>query len=213
MKNLLTILACGLLVLLCTQSCAPVFSDLQSARMAGEGRVELTPHYTSTSVAEGGESDGVQNHFGLQLATGITPKLDLRFRYENVWLKGDGIFDGLSIIGFGPKVSLIPDRLALYTPIGTAIGKEVTDSWEFQPTVLFTLPVVPQKMDFTIAPKYVMQLCKECNDFFAFNTGLSLSSDLTRWAFRPEFGMLFAEDKITSSQFSLGLSFYLGKHK
>lgn len=211
MKNQFVFCAIAIALLLLTQSCAPVFSELQSARMAGEGRVEMTPHFSSTSVAEDGDSDGVQNHFGLQLAVGASPKIDLRFRYENVWIKGDGIFDGVSLLGFGPKFSLIADRLALYTPIGTAIGEGITDSWQFQPTVFFTQPVLPNKIDFTIAPKYVIPFCKDCNQYFAFNTSVAISSDLSRWALRPEFGMLFAEDNSKATHISIGMSFFLGR--
>lgn len=213
MKNLLNTIACGLIVLVGTQSCAPVFSELQSARMAGAGQVELTPHYSTTSVAEGGDSEGIQNHLGLQLAVGVSPKVDLRFRYENIWLKESGILDGLSLIGFGPKFSLIQDRLALYTPFGTAVGDGVTDSWQFQPTVFLTLPVVPQKLDFTVAPKLVVQFCDDCDSYFAFNTGLAISSDITRWAFRPEFGLLFGGDNSTASHFSFGISFNVSRPK
>ena len=213
MKNLLHTFICGLIVLLATQSCAPVFSELQSARMTGAGQVELTPHYSSTSVADGGDSEGIQNHLGLQLAVGVSPKVDLRFRYENIWLKGDGVTDGLSLIAFGPKLSLIPDQLALYAPIGTAVGDGITDSWQFQPTVFVTLPVVPQKLDFTVAPKMVVSFCDDCNSYFAFNTGLAISSNITRWAFRPEFGLLFGEDGGTASHLSFGISFNVSRPK
>lgn len=59
-------------------SCAPVFSDIQSARLAGKGNFEATPHFTTASFTSDSETDHVQNHFGLQVAYGISDRFDVR---------------------------------------------------------------------------------------------------------------------------------------
>lgn len=211
MKNLLCFISC-LLILVYLQSCVPVFSELQSARLVGDGKVELTPHYSTVSFTEDGETEGLQNHLGLQLAYGLSPKVDLRVRYENVWFKGDGVGDGISIIGFGPKFSIVQDKLALYAPFGTGIAEGLEDAWEFQPTLFLTLPVIPQKLDFTISPKYIFTFCDECEDFLAFNAGLSIGSDVTKWAIRPEYGILLNPGESGhASHFSIGASIVLSK--
>lgn len=211
MKNFICLISC-LLIFTFMQSCVPVFSELQSARLVGDGNVELTPHYSSVSFSEDGDTETIQNELGLQLAYGLSPKVDLRIRYENLWLKGDGVADGISIIGFGPKFSIVQDKLAVYAPFGTAIAEDVENAWEFQPTLFLTVPVIPQKLDFTISPKYIFTFCEDCEDFLAFNAGLSISSDLAKWAIRPEYGILLNPGESGhASHFSIGASLVLSK--
>lgn len=194
------------------QSCAPVFSELQSARTVGKNRVELTPSYTSASITDEGETGGVQNELGIQAAIGLTPKFDLRLRYEYIWPKGDGFGDGVSVIGFGPKISLLENKIALSLLGGTAFGGDIEDAWEFQPSLLFTLPAVENKLDITLAPKYIFTFCEECEDFAAINLGLAFSSDLSKWAIRPEYGLLYDIGEAGHvGQFSIGISKTFGK--
>src|SRR5690606_16090129 len=169
--------------------CSPVFSDLQSARTVGQGRVELTPHYTSASVSDGESSEGIQRHVGLQAAIGITPRFDIRLRYENVWLNDTGFGDGISLLAIGPKVSLLENHIALSVPIGRALGEGTLESWQIHPTLILTLPAVPDKLDVTLAPKYLVSLCSDCENYIAVNMGLAISSNLRKWAIRPEFGL------------------------
>lgn len=218
MKNLLFNYASVLIVLVAlisSQSCAPVFSEMQTARLAGAKHIELTPYYSSTATGNKNEDvdyTTVQKHLGLQVAYGLLPEVDIRFRYENIWESGGKFGDGISLIGFGPKVSFIKDKLAMSLPIGTAVGDGVTDSWQFQPSLLGTLPVIKDKIDFTVAPKFVVQFCDECDNFFAVNTGLSFSKDLSKWALRTEYGRLFyGKEQGGASHFSVGFSVNLGK--
>lgn len=197
--------------------CAPVFSELQSARTVGKNRFEFTPSYSTVSITSDNETDGVQNHLGLRAAYGITPRTDIRMMYERVWFKDelvDGFeedFRGVDVIGIGPKFSLLENILAVSLPVGRALGEDSKDSWQFHPTVLLTLPAVPDKVDITLAPKYLFTFCEDCDDLIAVNLGLAFSSDLSRWAIRPEYGMLFNPgEKGRFGQFSIGLSYTFG---
>lgn len=193
-------------------SCSPVFSDLQSARTVGQGRVEVTPHYTSASVSDGESSESIQRHIGLQAAIGITPRFDIRIRYENAWLEGAGFGDGISILAVGPKVSLLENHIALSVPMGRALGEGTLESWQIHPTLILSLPAIPDKIDVTLAPKYLMRLCGECENFIAVNMGLAISSNLRNWAIRPEFGLLYNPGEPGHfAQFSVGVSKSLGQ--
>jgi hypothetical protein len=193
------------------QSCAPVFSELQSARTVGKNKFEVTPSFSSVSFNDDGETEGAQNHIGLQGAYGITSRFDLRFRYEHIWLKGEEDYDGVNVLGIGPKFSLIENKVAIYAPIGRAIDEGSEDTWQWQPTLLFTLPVIADKLDVNLSPKYLMTLCKECDDYFALNLGLSISQDFSKWSLRPEYGILVQPDGSGFySHFSLGASFVFG---
>jgi hypothetical protein len=186
------------------QGCAPVFSEIQSARTVGKDNVEITPSYSSSGYANGGLGF---NHLGFQFAYGISNNIDIRFRYEFIWSKGENFeFQMMSIIGVGPKINLLKDKISFYIPIGRGLGKMTRYTWEIQPTFLFTLPIVKDKVEVTLSPKYLV-----FTNSFAVNLGFSLSSNLSKWAIRPEYGMLFYPDGSGFySQFSLGYSITFG---
>lgn len=212
MKRNLLLVVVSVMLLTFLQGCVSPFSELQSARLVGKNNVELTPAYTTTSFTSEGETDGIQNHAGLHAAFGLSSKVDLRLRYEYLWTKDDDFGNGISVIGFGPKVSLLENRIALSLPLGTAFGDEITDSWEFQPSMLFTLPAIPDKLDITFAPKYILTFCEDCDDFVAFNLGLAFSNNVSSWAIRPEYGLLYDfGESGHASQFSIGISKTFGK--
>lgn len=194
------------------QSClAPVFSDLQSARLVGDKNLEVTPSYTTMAYPrdkETGEA-GSQSHLGLQAAYGLSEKVDLRFRFEHIWESGYGD-NNEQVIALGPKFSVVKDRMALYLPFGTALSDFSTA--QLQPTVLFTLPVVRDKIDFNPSAKYLLTFCEDCVDYWAFNLGMAFSNDVRKWAFRMEYGFLLTPgDEGTYRQFSCGLSLPLNK--
>jgi hypothetical protein len=201
-----------LMLVLAAYSCAPVFSELQSARMVGKGNFEASPHFTTTSAYDEDESGHVQNNYGLQAAYGISDKFDIRARYEYINLADD---DGsTNIFGIGPKVSLMKDRIAAFLPVGFAFGGDVegVDNFELLPTMLFTLPVGKY---FEINPSVKSIIVLEDPEFIlAFNLGLGLSSNFNKYAIRPEYGICFKPgDEGHYGQFSIGISVYFNKRK
>lgn len=192
-----------------SQGCAPVFSEMQSARLVGKGNTEFTPSFSRITFSQDGETEGVQSHVGLQVALGVDEKVDVRLRYEYIW-EGE---DNISVIGLGPKVSLLENKIAFYLPVGRALGEATEDTWEIQPTMLFTLPAIEDVLDITLAPKYIFPFCKGCESLVAVNLGLSLGRDVSDCAFRPEFGLLFNPgEKGNLSHFSFGFSQRIGNY-
>jgi hypothetical protein len=192
-----------------TAGCVAPFSDLQSARLAGPNRFEVTPSYSAVSFAEDGQREELQDNFGIQVATGISPRVDLRARYERISLKdSDG---GVNVLGMGPKVGLVEDRVAIYLPVGFAFGSgiEASETIQVHPTLLATVPV----HDFVELNGSVKALIpiteRDIDDLVAFNIGLGLGPDLQRWVIRPEIGFLFNPGE--SGHFrhlSIGLTYY-----
>ncbi len=166
-------------------ACAPIFSDLQSARLVGPGKIEATPGFSSVYVSEDGETSHVQNHAGIQAGVGVLNGLDLRLRYERV------LDYGLNAIGFGPKIALLKDRIALYFPVGFAFGgdSEASESWETHPTLLFTLPVA-KSFELNPSAKALIPLTGGRDALVAFNLGAALGN-VRKWAIRPEVGLCF----------------------
>ena len=209
----------ALSLVLLLSACVPTFSDLQSARLAGPGRVEITP---SASVVEYFEEDGrwdyegVQGHLGVQLATGLSDRIDLRFRYEYI----DGDWDGdwgedVHVVAVGPKFGLIPDRAAVYLPVGTGIGDGVEsgDLFQFQPTFLYTYPF-NSKFELTGSGKGIVWVDRDMDDLLAFNLGAGVSKDLTKWAIRPEAGILIDPGADRRAwHWSVGFTYYAGRSR
>lgn len=192
-------------VLVFLPGCAPVFSDLQSAKLVGKGKFEATPSFSSVYFSSDGETDHVQNHFGLQVAYGMGNNVDFRLRFERITIS-------LNVLGFGPKIGTEKGRVALCLPIGFAFGEdvEVSETWEFHPTLLFTLPI-GNNFEFNPSAKALIPLNREGSDVLvAFNLGAGISANLKKWVIRPELGFLFnpGEDG-HYRHFSIGFTIYL----
>ena len=168
-----------------------VASDLQSARLVGPGNFEITPSYSMGILSGDGETERATNQFGVQVARGLTPRIDLRMRYEYIDI-APGREEGFSILGFGPKFGVVEDRLAIHAPVGFAFGGDVisSDSWMFRPTVLLT-HTINDHAEITTAGKGIIWLNEDdIDNFVGASLGLGLSSDLERWVIRPEAGFL-----------------------
>lgn len=186
-------------------ACSPIFSDMQSARLVGKNKFEVTPGFGSTGSVNQQEVKSV----GLQTAYGLSDRVDFRMRLEYSWWRstsGDIDFSADWVtVAFGPKISLIKDRMALYMPLFTPLG----GIFETQPTLLITAPLVPGKVDFNPSVKHIATFCEQCwEPVFAFNFGMAISSDLSKWAIRPEWGVLYNfEGSDRLANFSIGTSF------
>ncbi|MDQ2658064.1 MAG: hypothetical protein M3Y60_11650 [Bacteroidota bacterium] len=192
-------------------SCAPLFSDMQSARMVGRKQFEVTPGYTFAGYSGEGISEGISNFAGLQMAYGLSDNVDLRFRFEHTWLARQlreeiGGAGDENLVAFGPKINLARDRSALFLPISVGGGFV-----GMQPTFLFTIPVVPGRIDFNPSVKHLINICESCwQPLVALNAGFAFSSDITKWAIRPEYAVLYNLNAPGHySNFSIGLSLNL----
>lgn len=195
--------------------CAPVFSELQSAKLVGPGHLEVTPSFSSVSFSSEGESEHIQNHYGIQAGIGINRQMDLRLRYERVSvdlqdMDGDESF-GVNVLGFGPKFSLVKDMVAVYVPIGFAFGEdiEVSETWQIHPTLLITLPI-SKYFEFNPSAKVLIPLKGEQDTLVAFNLGTAFSTNLEKWAIRPEIGFLYNPGESGHfMHFSIGFTYFI----
>ncbi len=197
---------CWLLLPIACQQCAPVFSEMQSARLVGKGQVEATGLYSNVGFAEDGEADHIQNHAGVRVAYGVSDQFNIRVGYENVFESGE---TGAHVVGIGAKIPIIRNRIAAYLPIGTAFGGNIStsESWQMQPTVLFTVPVT-NNIEFNPSAKWLFPFSSNQNNLVAFNFGAGLSTDINRWALRPEIGLLYDPGSGGHfTQYSVGFSF------
>jgi len=215
LRNVMVVFALMGMTALVTGCVAP-FSDLQSARLLGKGNVEVTPSYTSVSVSDEGQTEHIQNHYGAQIGFGLAKFLDLRLRYEHISATVDEDIVSANVIGFGPKFRLAKNWLAFYVPIGFAFGGDVEDgseSWQIHPTLLATIPIA-KYLEINPSAKIMIPFSSDSFDtLYAFNLGLAISSDVSKWAIRPEVGVCTSFSSGSFMQFSVGLSLGSGLFK
>jgi hypothetical protein len=204
--TILFTLACTLAFL---TGCVAPFSDIQSAKLLGPGNIEVTPSFSSVSVSSEGETDHVQNHVGVQAGFGLLKFMDLRMRYERI----TGDIDeeegfGVNVLGFGPKFRLAKNWLALYIPVGFAFGEDIdiAETWQVHPTLLATW-ALGKSFELNPSAKVMIPLRGgEIDTLYAFNLGAAISTDVSKWAVRPEVGICTNFEGGHFMQFSIGLT-------
>jgi hypothetical protein len=183
------------------------FSSFQSAKLLEEGEIELTPSFGTTKFEMSGESaERVSDYFGIQLAHGASEKTNMRFRFErNEYARSSG---AMNFIGFEPKVRIVEDVFAFSFPIAVLFTDEfVDDGFQFQPSFHETIPI-NQHVEANFSQK-ILIFPSLPETLLALTIGAGLSTDLNRWAIRPEFGVLFPEGDGTFFSFGLGWSIRL----
>jgi len=87
------------------------------------------------------------------------------------------------------------------------------DSWQFHPTLLFTIPLKTNVIELNPSPKLLVPLFSKDGDILvSSNFGLVISQDLEKWAVRPENGFQFNPcEQGFYSHFSIGFSFLIIK--
>ena len=105
------------IVLFILSNCAPVTSDMQSAKLTGKGGMELTiDKGTLDYDSDENQISEIQDNLGLLFAYGLSEKFDLRGRYESINLNnidndGDEITK-YSLMRLGLKHGIITKRLS-----------------------------------------------------------------------------------------------------
>jgi hypothetical protein len=186
-RSLLALALIGLAGL--ATGCALYLPDQQDARLLGEGGWELTPSFSSVSVSFDGDSEHVQNQYGLHFGYGLSDRLDLRAGFARVSLDDDA--GSTNIFGIGPKWGLVEDAMALYVPVGVVFGgdaEDTSDSWTVAPTVLVTLEPSPG-VTLTPSVKGIYPFAVEDPELFlGFHLGAGIELLEGRLVLRPEGG-------------------------
>lgn len=194
-------------VLVLGTGCVPFLADQQSARLLPAGEAEITPSFSYVLFSVDGDTEHVQDHYGIRAGYGVADGVELRGMYERVEVDGG---DGVNEVGAGVKVALVPDQVALYLPVGfvTGEGIETSDTWTVAPTLLLTYRAAAN-VELTPSIKAIYPFsAPDPEMFLGFHLGAGLSSDLDVWAFRPEVGVVIDPgDDGTTWGFALGFSF------
>jgi len=201
------------LTLLLTGCFAPVNLTYESARMLDEGNIGLQGSYSRYNVVADSavESANLNSNFGFALGYGVSPKYTIKFRYERMNMTPefnevfqnediDNVLDELSSMNYfeiDNKIMLKDGVLALGLPIGVyTYGKISADQqggfgWlSFDPRLYVTMWGSSDKFELTVIPKIHIMVAGFGGIAVlpGISLGMGLSSDLDKWAVRPEIG-------------------------
>ncbi|MGE3543656.1 MAG: hypothetical protein AB7L28_06980 [Kofleriaceae bacterium] len=169
------------------------FSNYQSAKMLPRGGTNLTGAFSSYDYHSEGESPG-ETAIEVIGSHGVTDTVEIGGKLSWFSPEGDDLYN-LFVI---PKVSLVPDKLAVTIPAGmmfsAADGFE--NLWVLAPTLVFTQQVHPN-VDLDLAGKPYFMFADDFDESataFAVNLGVRLRLPDTSFSFVPELGFMFDDD-------------------
>jgi hypothetical protein len=182
-------------------SVAPVNQHYERAGTLGKGNIEASGSisgYASDGSNYMTTDNQLNKNYGFRIGYGLSDKLDLKLRYEKrIPFDTSRIHtDYFSII---PKFSIHENRLAILAPISRYQtrhrfeGKILDEvSYSFAPQLIRTYTNPKNNFDFSIAGKADFLFHNRSDDefFLGFNMGAGVSTNLDRWAIRPEVGYL-----------------------
>lgn len=173
--------------------CALYLPEQQSARILPVGDWEVTPSFTSVWFSVEGETERVQNHYGVRVGYGATEGVEVRGGIERVSAVEDFGDDGnVNMLGGGPKISLAEETAALYVPVGFAFGGNVEsgETWTVAPTLLFTFDASPE-LEINPSAKVIFPFAVDDPEvMLGFHLGLGWTPEGVPIMVRPEAGMV-----------------------
>lgn len=208
----------------------PINLEYDSARMLRKGSTEVQASGSAYGFFSGGSAGLLNTNVGGKLGIGLTNRYNIKLRYEKYFYPS---FEGLgldlfanSYVELDNKISFNErGRFALSLPLGfymwnPSLLDETSDLSnrlafiDFKPKALFTFGN-SQTFEFTIIPKCHINFTPNNNEAQspirvspAVSFGAGLSTDLDKWAIRPEIGL---EQFFISG--GLGFSYYFNNAK
>ncbi|MBL7847247.1 MAG: hypothetical protein JNL40_07250 [Cyclobacteriaceae bacterium] len=174
---------------------APVNLTYESARTLAKGQVDVQGNYGRYYYAD--KYGGMTNeNYGAKIGYGITDDYTLKFRYEHIATPNQQWF--MDIFGTTYPVKLEMDYYEVENKI------HFSDSWgavgipisyysrlqvfSFDPRYYFTFSNRKNTLEASIIPKVHLLFAKNIAFMPGLSIGFGISSNLDRWAFRPEVG-------------------------
>ena len=218
----LPFLLCMALLLASCSSMLPVNSYFEKAGTLQKGVTEISGHATGYSVSHFERTEKVSTNYGLRIGHGVTDKFDMKFRYENQTYtdKFDNRMKNVQYFSFIPKFAVDQGKFAFALPISTYFtkyeieGNTYTETYtSLTPWLIYTATARSNKADLSLGMKYDLIFGDEGNAFFGGFLGAGFSSNLDKWAIRPEVGVSLADRKETYWNYGIGLQLMLSKRK
>lgn len=192
-------------------SVAPLNSSFESARTLKKGNLEFMGSYSHyRSAGEESNKVALNNNIGFRAGVGVTDWLDVKLRYENlIPVEGEDV--KIHYLGLAPKVRLFKDYISFTHPVGLYFAKDSEGTREshyfITPKMLFSYS--PNKFvegTFAVSTHFIF-FDEETESLLGLNVGLALSSDIEKWAIRPEFGWMKDFDADLTGMITFGAAF------
>jgi len=168
-----------------------------------------SPSYPDMSLEANGSPLFQNTNYGIAAIYGLNDKTNLGFRYEyinnqnkvldSLGINSDWItsiieevynVDRIDFYEFSPKFSLKQDKIAFSAPIALyRLASDVpTIMYEFKPRFHFTFANKKNTFDFSIVPqgRFLFNQSSVGALMPSLGLGMGFSSDLDKWAIRPE---------------------------
>lgn len=207
----------------------PVNLSYESARMLDKGQIQLQGSYSRYNAVKD-TSANLCNNFGFAANYGVSEKYSIGLRYEHLDMTpafGD-IFDSedtedfaqilkMNYFEINNRIRIKEDFIAIGIPVGMYIINDITEtaedfnSWGYffiDPRIYFTFFAKSDIFELSIVPKvHIIAGFLGAQVIPGISLGIGLSSDLNKWAIRPEIGY----DKYLS--FGVGVNFNINTIK
>lgn len=183
---------------------------------------------TGYGASGGGESKSLNNNFGFRVGYGISDKVDIKFRYERLKPTNDLDYENSNSVNYFsliPKFALIPDKFSLLIPIShysanaetDPRGEIIEEAYSFSsvsPHLIYTITNVKNTIDFTPGLKADIILAGDGGGvLFGATLGAGFSTDLNKWAIRPEIGALSIGGGGAFISYGIGLQMMINKRR
>lgn len=205
-------------------SVTPVLNSYEKAGTLGRGNAEAAVSYTGYNTSAYERSAHSHNNYGIRTGYGFSDRFDLKGRYERFTSvlrqgKREPATNYYSLI---PKVALAPRFLSLSAPLSRYTYKEVIEGRSYSREVNsiasqlhFTYTVPGNKMDLTAGLKadYVYGRRgwqREQDLLFSTSMGAGFSTNVDKWAIRPEVGIMYSAANVTTYvSYGIGVQYTL----
>ena len=211
-----------IILLLILLNCAPITSDMHSAKTIGKGGIEITLN-SGTLDYEDPESSmsEVQDNFGAHVAYGLGEKFDIRGRFETIQINGDfgENIEDVTLFSLGLKYGLFKDKFAIFLPYDIYYNSEGESGPKtLAPTLIYT-KTFRDAFELNPSAKIILPMDADMDDdpWLAFNFGLGINPgillkkvEFEKVMLRAEYGMLFpadAEGEAWYTHTTFGLSY------
>ena len=159
--------------------------------MLEEGEVQVMGGFARYSEGAPGPANTTNDNYTLRITAGISPRTNLKIGYTRMAASTSNLFEystgeDVNYFEIDPKISLKADRIA-FSP---AVGLYIQDGGVapvLSPKFYFTIPA-SDHFEVTFAPK--ADIYGLGGFAIGVTCGLGISSDLDKWAVRPEIGYM-----------------------
>jgi len=188
-KHILTITIVSMVFGSCV---TPINMTQDRAKTIGKNRLEVAGSYTKYSDEENNQVGN--NNYGGRIGYGLSQDVDLKVRYERLVSTNEngGAGNYLSLL---PKINLYQQKISLLVPVCSYFGDYIFDDdsrYSIAPEIIGTYSFgTNADISGMIKGDYFFPTEGKSHEFYwGFKVGFGVSSDLDKWAIRPEVGYM-----------------------